>query len=256
MSSEFIVRVVNLHKQFGSKVVLDNLSFDIPRGKISFIIGRSGEGKSVTIKHLVGLLKPDSGEIWINDEPMHQASAKQWEKVRQKIGILFQDGALFDSMTVGENVSFPIVNHKILSEQEITEKTENLLALVGLSGFSSKFPTELSIGEKKRVGLARALALKPDLLLYDEPTTSMDPLVATLIDTLIKNTQSKYLGLTTVVISHDVISMMKVADYIFFLHEGKIYFQGTPIEFKNSPDPLVRQFMLGDVNGPLNVPLV
>ncbi len=256
MSKEFIVEINELKKAFNTKVVLNGINLKIPRGKISFIIGRSGEGKSVTIKHIIGILKADSGEILIDDIPMHSATEREWEKSRQKIGILFQDGALFDSLNISENVSFPIVNHLKLSEEEIKSKVDKLLSLVGLENIGTKYPPQLSIGERKRVGLARALALYPALLLYDEPTTSMDPLVADLIDTLIVDTQKKSPGLTTVVISHDVVSIMKVAEYIFLLHQGKVYFQGTPSDFQNSQDALVIQFLNGDLHGPLDVPLV
>lgn len=256
MQNEFLIEIQGVNKSFGTKHVLNNLSFKIPRGKISFIIGRSGEGKSVTIKHVVGILKPDSGEIYIDGTPMHTATESLWEKMRLKIGILFQDGALFDSLNVFENISFPLVNHFKLSERDVFLKVEALLESVGLSGFEKKYPSELSIGQRKRVGLARAQALNPSLLLYDEPTTSMDPIVADLIDTLIVETQKKVVGLTTVVISHDVVSILKVAEYIFLLHQGQVYFQGTPDEFKKSPDALVQQFLNGDLHGPLDVPLV
>lgn len=256
MQQQNIVVLKNIKKSFGAKTVLNDLSFEIPRGKISFIIGRSGEGKSVTIKHIVGVLKPDSGEIWLNKTAMHNASEPQWDEARKKIGILFQDGALFDSLSVFENISFPIVNHQKLTESACQAEVKNLLELVGLSGIEHKYPPELSIGERKRVGLARALALKPDLLLYDEPTTSMDPLVAALIDELILSTQKRVAGITSVVISHDVTSMMNVADFIFLLHQGKIYFQGTPDDFRHCSDELVKQFLTGSRDGPLGKPLV
>ena len=256
MSNEYLIEIIDLKKSFGSKCVLNGLTFKIPRNKISFIIGRSGEGKSVTIKHIVGILKPDKGQIIIDGAPMQSAIERDWEKIRQKIGILFQDGALFDSLNVFENIAFPIENHLKLSQNEIYMRVEKLLSAVGLSGFEKKSTSELSIGERKRVGLARALALSPSLLLYDEPTTSMDPIVADLIDTLIVDTQKKTPGLTTVVISHDVVSIMKVAEYIFLLHQGRVYFHGTPLEFQNSDDELVKQFLNGDLHGPLDVPLV
>src|SRR3989338_6897049 len=175
----------NLKKAFDKNVVLNDLNLEIPHGKISFIIGRSGEGKSVTIKHIVGILHPDSGEIYVNGISMHDATLKTWEQVRKEIGILFQEGALFDSLNVFENVSFPITNHLKVSDSDLKKEVENLLELVGLPGIEKKYPAELSMGEKKRVGLARALALKPKLLLYDEPTTGMDPLVSDFIDALI-----------------------------------------------------------------------
>lgn len=255
MQEDVFVKLENLEKSFGTRRVLSGLTLSIPRGKISFIIGRSGEGKSVTIKHIVGLLKPDKGRIWIEGRAMHTASQAVWEDVRKRIGILFQDGALFDSLNVLENVSFPMENHYSLSEEERLQRVSSLLDSVGLEDVMDKYPGTLSIGERKRVGLARALALSPQLLLYDEPTTSMDPFVADLIDSLIVDTQQKNKGLTTVVISHDIRSIMTVAEYIFLLHQGKVYFEGTPAQFQDSQDALVVQFLNGALQGPLEKPL-
>ncbi|APJ05157.1 ABC transporter ATP-binding protein [Silvanigrella aquatica] len=250
-----MISLINVKKSFGNNHVLNGLNLEIPKHKISFIIGRSGEGKSVTLKHFIGILKPDSGEIWIDGVQMKNAKEDEWIEVRKKIGILFQDGALFDSLTISENVSFPIQNHLKLSAIEIENVVSELLELVGLPGIENKYPPELSIGERKRVGLARALALKPQLLLYDEPTTSMDPLVSDLIDKLIYSTQKKMSGITSVVVSHDITSVMSIAEYIFLLHKGKIYFQGTPEDFRSSKDDLVKQFLTGGRNGPLEVPI-
>ncbi|BBH53687.1 ABC transporter ATP-binding protein [Fluviispira sanaruensis] len=250
-----IVTLINLKKTFGKNKVLRGLNIKIPEKRISYIIGRSGEGKSVTLKHIIGILKPDEGEVWIDGVAMHSADERAWENIRQQIGTLFQDGALFDSLNVFENISFPIQNHTKMPLEKIKNEVKNLLEIVGLANIEEKFPSELSIGERKRVGLARALALKPKLLLYDEPTTSMDPLIADLIDNLIQNTQQKIEGITSVVISHDITSVMNIAEYIFFLHEGKVYFEGTPEEFQTSQDALVKQFLSGGRNGPLAVPI-
>lgn len=255
MSHESLVSLINVKKSFGNNHVLNGLNAEIPKHKISFIIGRSGEGKSVTLKNIIGILKPDMGEIWIDGMPMHTATEDQWNEARKKIGILFQDGALFDSLTIFENVSFPIQNHFKMPQKKIEHEVEELLEIIGLPGIQNKFPPELSIGERKRVGLARALALKPQLLLYDEPTTSMDPLVSDLIDKLICTTQKKMDGITSVVVSHDITSVMNIAEYIFLLHKGKIYFHGTPKDFLSSPDELVRQFLTGGRKGPLEVPI-
>jgi phospholipid/cholesterol/gamma-HCH transport system ATP-binding protein len=255
MSKDSLVSLIDLRRSFGENHVLNGLNIEIPKRKISFIIGRSGEGKSVTLKHVVGILKPDSGEIWIDGMPMHKASEDKWDEMRKKIGILFQDGALFDSLTIFENISFPIQNHLKMSMSQIENEVEGLLEIVGLPGIQNKFPPELSIGERKRVGLARALALKPQLLLYDEPTTSMDPLVSDLIDNLICSTQKKMSGITSVVVSHDITSVLNIAEYIFLLHKGKVYFQGTPEDFRLSNDELVRQFLTGGRKGPLEVPI-
>ncbi|WP_186646986.1 ABC transporter ATP-binding protein [Fluviispira vulneris] len=250
-----IVTLINLKKTFGKNKVLRGLNLNIPEKKISYIIGRSGEGKSVTLKHIIGILKPDEGEVWIDGVAMHNANERAWENIRQQIGTLFQDGALFDSLNVFENISFPIQNHTKIPIGKMKNEVKSLLEIVGLANIEEKFPSELSIGERKRVGLARALALKPKLLLYDEPTTSMDPLIADLIDNLIQSTQKKIEGITSVVISHDITSVMNIAEYIFFLHEGKVYFEGTPEEFQASQDALVKQFLSGGRNGPLAVPI-
>lgn len=255
MPKDKLVSLIDVKKSFGNNHVLNGLTIEIPNHKISFIIGRSGEGKSVTLKHIIGILHPDSGEIWIDGSKMNHATEKQWDEARKKIGILFQDGALFDSLTIFENVAFPMQNHLKLTLKELEIEVEKLLDVVGLSGIQNKYPPEISIGERKRVGLARALALKPQLLLYDEPTTSMDPLVSDLIDNLIYNTQKNLNGITSVVVSHDITSVMNVAEYIFLLHKGKIYFQGTAQEFASSKDELVRQFLTGGRKGPLEVPI-
>jgi phospholipid/cholesterol/gamma-HCH transport system ATP-binding protein len=255
MSKDSIVSLIEVKKSFGDNHVLNGLNIEIPKNKISFIIGRSGEGKSVTLKHVVGILKPNSGEIWIDGMSMLNANEDKWNKIRKKIGILFQDGALFDSLSIFENISFPIQNHLKIPMVQIEKEVEGLLEIVGLPGIQNKYPPELSIGERKRVGLARALALKPQLILYDEPTTSMDPLVSDLIDNLICSTQKKMSGISSIVVSHDITSVMNIAEYIFLLHKGKVYFQGTPEDFRLSSDELVRQFLTGGRKGPLEVPI-
>lgn len=251
-----IIRFQNVNKKFGKQEVLRSLSMDIQPGIKTFIIGRSGEGKSVTLKHIVGVLLPDSGEIEIDGHIMDQATEHEWIETRKKIGLLFQDGALFDSMTVAENVAFALEDHTKMKIKEINVEVEKLLGLVGLQGYEDKSPPELSIGEKKRVGLARALALKPKIILYDEPTTGMDPLVSELIDDLINDLQERLPGITSVVISHDVTSITTIADRIVFLHEGRAFFDGTVNEFKASNDPVIVQFLSGESSGPLAKPLV
>jgi phospholipid/cholesterol/gamma-HCH transport system ATP-binding protein len=249
--SSYIVEFRDVHKTFGKHAVLKGVTVGIPREKITFVIGQSGEGKSVTLKHIVGILKPDSGDVVFDGVSMNQASPQEWIAERRKIGILFQDGALFDSLSVFENVVFPLREFQNLSELELRKECAYLLELVGLPGREEAFPAELSIGEKKRTGLARALALKPKLLLYDEPTTSMDPLISELIDELIVSTQKRIPGLSSVVVSHDVGSILEVAEHIILLVKGQVYKEGTPAEFKNSSDPLVRQFLMGALEGPL-----
>jgi phospholipid/cholesterol/gamma-HCH transport system ATP-binding protein len=254
---EAIVEFHDVHKTFGSNRVLRGIDLRIPEGKITFVIGRSGEGKSVTIKHIVGILKPDRGRVVFDGKDMTEAGPREWEVERRKIGLLFQDGALFDSLSVAENVAFALREDGTarMGLAQMNARVVELLAKVGLPGIEDKFPPELSIGEKKRVGLARALALDPKLLLYDEPTTGMDSLVSELIDNLIVDMQAKTPGLSSVVISHDVRSILKVAESIVFLHEGRIYMQGTPDEFRRSEDPVIKQFLTGSPRGPLSRPI-
>jgi phospholipid/cholesterol/gamma-HCH transport system ATP-binding protein len=250
-----IVKFSQVKKSFANQHVLRGLSFELKRGEISFIIGRSGEGKSVTIKHIIGVLHPDEGHIFVDGHELSHAREDEWIAARKKIGLLFQDGALFDSMSVGENIAFPIREFQSLSPLQLTERVNELLELVGLPGYAGSQVPDLSIGERKRVGLARALALNPSLLLYDEPTTGMDPLVSELIDRLIVDMQKKIQGLSSVVISHDIQSVLRIADRIFFLHEGKMYLSGTPDDFRRSADPVIQQFLSGSLNGPLGQPI-
>jgi phospholipid/cholesterol/gamma-HCH transport system ATP-binding protein len=254
-AEKIIVAFNDVYKAFGSNKVLRGLTLSILEGKITFIIGRSGEGKSVLIKHIVGILKPDKGEIQFDAHEMTHATEHAWLEQRRKMGLLFQDGALFDSLSISENVAFALNEQKGMSLKQKNARIEELLTLVGLPGIGDKFPTELSIGEKKRVGLARALSLEPKLLLYDEPTTGMDSLVSELIDGLIVEMQNKRPGLSSVVISHDVRSILHVADVVVFLHEGRVLLQGTPEEFRASEDPIIVQFLAGGLEGPLSKPI-
>lgn len=253
--SDAIAEMRSVHKCFGRNRVLRGLDLRIPKGKITFIVGRSGEGKSVTLKHLVGILRPDQGEVILDGQSMAHAKPQEWKEARKQMGILFQDGALFDSLSVGENVGFAMNEFLVLTKKELEERVEELLTQVGLPGSARRMPSDLSIGEKKRVGLARALSLNPKMILYDEPTTSMDPLIAELIDELIVSMQQKLPGLSSVVISHDLKSIMTVPDHISMIHEGAVYFEGTPAELKNSEDELLRQFITGGLEGPLAKPI-
>jgi phospholipid/cholesterol/gamma-HCH transport system ATP-binding protein len=255
-SKDTIVELKEVYKTFGKNKVLRGLTCAIPKGQISFIIGRSGEGKSVTLKHIVGVLKPDSGTVSLFGEVMPMEETPVWRKTRRRLGLLFQDGALFDSLSVFENVAFTLREIPGYGGKKMEERVEYLLELVGLPGSSHRMPPELSIGEKKRVGLARALAQDPEIIMYDEPTTGMDPFVSDLVDSLIVNLQAKLPHLTSIVISHDVGSILKVAQQIYLLHEGILYKKGTPEEFKNSKDPLIEQFLSGSVEGPLANPIV
>lgn len=240
-----MIELKKIKKSFGSQTVLNDLNLVIPKGQITLIIGRSGEGKSVLLKHFIGLLKPDAGQVLVNGEDITKKHDFELNEIRKQFGMLFQYAALFDSMTVFENIAFPMIEHTQLSEAQIQKRVDELIQIVGLtSPIINRYPSELSGGMRKRVGLARAIALKPQILLYDEPTTGLDPVMADVIDHLILNTQRK-LKITSVVISHDVKVIFKIADKIAFLHEGKIHFEGTPADFKNCRDETVKNFLEG-----------
>ena len=246
-----IITFKNITKRFGARAVLDHLDLEIPRGKITFIVGKSGEGKYVTIKHIMGLLKPDEGRIIVDGIDITDFEQEELRQYRKKFGMLFQQAALFDSMTVGENVLFPLKEHTKLPLDEMLKRVEMTLAQVGLPNMQHKFPTELSTGEKKRVGLARALVSRPEIILYDEPTTGMDPLVSEMIDELIVRVNAEIEGITSIVISHDLKAALATGEYIIFLYKGKIALAGAPKDFKSTKDPVVRQFFSGKVEGPM-----
>lgn len=241
----------NVTKQFGKHVVLDHLDLHIPQGKITFILGKSGEGKSVTIKHIMGLLKPNEGRICVDGEDITDFNVEQLRHYRRKFGMLFQHAALFDSLTVGENVLFPLREHTKMPLPAMLKRVEEVLIQVGLPNIQHKYPPELSTGEKKRVGLARALVHRPKVILYDEPTTGMDPLVSEMIDELIVQLNRDEGDLTSVVISHDLKAALATAENMVFLYKGRICLAGTPDEFRASKDPIVRQFFAGKVEGPM-----
>ncbi len=237
-----MIKIINLHKSFGSRKVLRGVNLEIPTGGITFIMGRSGTGKSVLIKHIVGLIEPDEGQILVNGKDITKMSEREFNKIRKRFGMLFQEGALFDSMTVGENVAFPLREHTKLSEKEIRARVEAKLTQVGLLEDIDKMPSELSGVMKKRAALARALALEPEVILFDEPTTGLDPIMQMSIAHLIKDTKEK-LNLTCVVISHDIPVAFAIADKIAFLHEGIIIEEGSPEEIKRSENAFVQEFL-------------
>ncbi|MFZ8830723.1 MAG: ABC transporter ATP-binding protein [Thermodesulfobacteriaceae bacterium] len=237
-----MITIKNLKKSFNGFQVLRGVNLVIPEGKTTFIMGQSGTGKSVLLKHLVGLLSPDEGEIWFENRDLTKLSEKEWQEVRKKIGYLFQEGALFDSMTVGENVAFPLIEHAKLPEKEIERKVDELLSAVGLLEAKNKYPSELSGGMKKRAALARTLALHPQVILFDEPTTGLDPILQRSILDLIMEVKNRF-NLTCVIISHDVPLALKYGDQIAFLHEGVIAQIGSPEEIINSNHPFVRKFL-------------
>ncbi|OQX54003.1 MAG: ABC transporter ATP-binding protein [Candidatus Omnitrophica bacterium 4484_213] len=246
-----MIKIRNLRKSFGEHLILDSLNLDVRRGETMVIIGRSGCGKSVLLKHIVGILKPDRGEIFVNGENIVNLDRKRLGELRMKIGVLFQEGALFDSLTVGENVGFLLLEHSKKSRREIFEKyVREKLAMVGLSGVEDLRPAELSGGMKKRVGLARAICANPELILYDEPTTGVDPIMAAVINDLIRKLHNQ-LKVTSVAVTHDIKSAYKIADRIAMLYQGKIIEVGTPREIKNSSNPVIQQFIKGEKEGPI-----
>lgn len=245
-----IISLRNLQKSFGSKVVLDDMTLDVERGESVVIVGGSGTGKSVTLKHIIGLLKPDGGQVIINGQDICCLGARDLNAVRQQFGMSFQEGALFDSMTVFENIAFPLRRHTKMNQKEIAERVRECLDQVHLPSVESKRPSELSGGMRRRVGFARAIALKPDILLFDEPTTGLDPVISDVVADLIVE-MDKTLNTTTVTITHDMKVAFKIADRVAMLHGGKIIEEGTPDEFRRSSNPIVQQFVEGRAEGPL-----
>ena len=245
-----MIKIINLHKSFGSTKVLQGVNLEIKRGETMVIIGQSGSGKSVLIKHLIGLLKPDKGEIYVDGVEVTHLKENELRQITRKFGLLFQGGALFDSMTVAQNIAFGLTRYTNYSSQKIEQIVKASLAKVGLQGVENLMPYELSGGMKKRVGLARAIAYNPEIILYDEPSTGIDPIRADAINELI-NVMKKKLQVTSVVITHDMISAYKVADRIAMLYQGKIIEIGTPEEIKRTKNPVVRQFIHGEAEGPI-----
>lgn len=239
-----MIEVRELKKSFGGHKVLDGVSFRIESGEAVVVIGRSGCGKSVLLKHLIGLIRPDSGEVIIDDERIDTLDERRLLLVRRKFGMLFQSAALFDSMSVAENIGFLLRREHECSESEIREKIAEVLEMVELPGIQDKKPSELSGGMRKRVGLARAIIYKPEILLYDEPTTGLDPVVSDSIDQLIIRVRER-LKITTVVVTHDTRSMRRVGQRILMMVNGKIYAAGPPEEIFSSEDPVIHRFVNG-----------
>lgn len=239
-----MIEARDLKKSFGTQRVLDGVNLQIKEGESVVIIGRSGGGKSVLLKHLVGLVRPDSGEVIIDGENIVGMNERRLLSVRHKFGMLFQSAALFDSMTVAENVGFALRREKDLTATELLRRVSEALEMVDLPGTENKKPSELSGGMRKRVGLARAIVYRPEIVLYDEPTTGLDPIVADSIDQLIVRVRDR-LNVTSVVVTHDMRSARRVGQRILMLHQGKIYVEGTPEEIFASTDPIVHKFVNG-----------
>ncbi|HEX5036467.1 MAG TPA: ABC transporter ATP-binding protein [bacterium] len=249
-----MIQFSGVYKSFGDNEVLKGIDLDLPASKISVILGPSGEGKSVLLKHMIGLIRPDKGRVIVDGTDLSKLDDKALTAFRKNFGMLFQNAALFDSFNVEDNIAFPLREHTDLSEKEIAERVRQKLDLVGLKGAVSKMPSELSGGMRKRVGLARAIALEPRIILYDEPTTGLDPLMTDTINRLIVDThhalagtagdtQKKSLSVTTVVISHDIEATFQVADFVAMIHDGVIIESGAPSVFEKSRHPFVRKFL-------------
>jgi phospholipid/cholesterol/gamma-HCH transport system ATP-binding protein len=240
----------NVRKSFGTKQVLKDVSFDVGDGEVFFIIGQSGVGKSVLIKHLVGLLYPDGGEIWLDGEEVSRFDEERMYPVRMKCAMVFQHSTLFDSMTCAENVALPLRKHKGLKPKEALAEARRRLGQVHMQEFGERYPPELGDGMRKRVAIARALTLDPRYVLFDEPTTSLDPMSARRVDKLIREL-SDTLGVTSIVVSHDLVSIFTIADRIVMLYQGLVRIIGTREELRGSPDPIIQQFVTGSAEGPI-----
>jgi phospholipid/cholesterol/gamma-HCH transport system ATP-binding protein len=243
----------NVHKAFDGKPVLRDMTLSVRRGEILFIIGTSGVGKSVTIKHLVGFLAIDSGEIWFDGQRVDQLDEKSFYPLRRRIGMVFQNATLFDSMTLVENVALPLRKHKRMSQAAALGYAMGLLDRVHMGAFSDRYPAELSDGMRKRAAIARTLTIDPEVVLFDEPTTGLDPVNARRIDGLILEL-ARAMGVTAVVVSHDLASIFSIADRVAFLYDGRVHAVGTPAELRASADPVIQQFITGKSHGPMATP--
>ncbi len=239
------IEVVDLWKAFGPKAVLRGVSLAVRAGESMVVLGASGTGKSVLLKHVIGLIRPDRGEIRIDGETLTGAGRERWYRMRRRCGMAFQEGALFDSMNVFDNIAFPLRRHGGMTEDEVAERVRECLRMVRLDGVETKSPSELSGGMRRRVGFARAVALKPEILLFDEPNTGLDPITSAIIDRDIAEMR-RTMDLTMVTITHDIKSALRVADRMAMLRRGRIVFAGTPDEIRASDDPYIRNFLAGE----------
>jgi phospholipid/cholesterol/gamma-HCH transport system ATP-binding protein len=245
-----MISLQHVDKTLGGRKVLDDMSIDVGRGDSFVIVGGSGVGKSVTIKHIIGLIKPDRGHVVVDGQDITEMRPVDLNRFRRKFGMSFQEGALFDSMSIFENIAFPLRRHTKFTEPQIRERVDECLDLVHLEGVSSNRPSELSGGMRRRVGFARAISLKPEILLFDEPTTGLDPVISDVIADLIVE-MDRTLNTTTVTITHDMKVAFKIADRVAMLYKGRIVEEGTPETFQQSQNPIVQQFIQGRAEGPL-----
>jgi phospholipid/cholesterol/gamma-HCH transport system ATP-binding protein len=243
-----MIKIINLSKSFDGHKVLDGINLTMPTGQITVVIGKSGVGKSVLLKHIIGLLKPDSGQIFVDGQDMSLLSGRQLQQFRHRFGVLFQGGALFDSLNVFENIAFPLREKTRLGEAEIAKRVRERLAQMSLTDeVETKFPDELSGGMKKRVALARAMIQEPEIMFYDEPVTGLDPPMTNTVFHLIRKTHEES-GYTALMVSHDIPDVFSVAHHVAMLHKGRIIAAGTPEEIQNHPDPMVQSFIRGEVD--------
>lgn len=247
---DVMVALRDVRKSFGPKLVLDGLDLEVRRGESVVIVGGSGTGKSVTLKHIIGLLRPDSGSVRVLGREMTELHGREMNEVRRHFGMSFQEGALFDSMSVFDNVAFPLRRHTRMTQDEIRGRVQECLELVHLEGVDSKRPSELSGGMRRRVGFARAISLEPEVLLFDEPTTGLDPVISDVVADIILEMDDR-LQTTTITITHDMKVAFKIADRIAMIHRGRVVESGTPDEFQRSKNPMVQQFIEGRAEGPL-----
>jgi len=247
-----VIEFSDVHKAFGDQQVLRGFSLRVERGEVLFIIGTSGVGKSVAIKHLVGLLQPDRGAVFLDGQRVDHRAERDYYPLRKRCGMVFQHSTLFDSLTLRENVALPLRKHRRLPELEAMELALGKLRIVHMERFAERYPAELGDGMRKRAAIARTLALDPEYILFDEPTTGLDPVSARRVDALIRELKS--LGVTSVVVSHDLISIFDVADRIAFVYQGRVHLLGTPDDFRRSTDPVVQQFISGRSDGPMETP--
>jgi phospholipid/cholesterol/gamma-HCH transport system ATP-binding protein len=247
------IRFENIHKSFGDNTVLRGVTLDVEPGSILFVVGQSGAGKSVLVKHLIGLHTPDRGRIYWEGQDITDLSEKEFYPIRKKCAMVFQNSTLFDSMTLLENVVLPIRKHTSLSGKDAEGEARKRLAQVDMEEYRNRYPADFGDGMRKKVAIARALTLEPEFVIFDEPTTGIDPLSATIVDELIHNLSEKY-GVTSIVISHDLRSIFGVADRIAMLYHGDLIQDGPPSAFKETDNPIVRQFIHGEPDGPLEAP--
>lgn len=247
-----MIEIVDLYKNFNCQEVLRGVNLKVEDGQILALIGGSGKGKSVLLKHIIGLMRPDSGKILIDNQDISRLRGKPLRRLKERFGIVFQGGALFDSLTVFENVAFPLREKTRMKASEIRDTVLSELACVGLSGAENKYPAEISGGMKKRVALARCLVMNPEIVLFDEPTTGLDPLIGKAMHELIKECQ-KCLNFTAIIVTHEIPAIFSLVDRVAMLYNGKIIAVGTPEEIKASKDPVIHQFIHAELEGPISI---